>query len=142
MAVQVRKLAENVHRQSWVRDERIARRGRHRRWSVGEVCYERTSKDPIVGRILEDVACRHCSQAEAVDEDRLKLSLEKVEYKHPHGQRLQSRRRCICAFAIDIWSQKVDSRVYQQRPKVLDDEDSPPGDLRTEILDLYHIAVS
>ena len=85
----IRDFAHGKQRDAEVRDERVGRlSGR----AVGAVCPVRqvqAREDPVVARVLVDVADGHRGAAEAVDEDGLVLALGEVDDAHEEREALE-----------------------------------------------------
>ena len=89
MVAQVAQLANNEESDCETCDQRVRRAGGRSGRRVDPVSNVGTTEDPVVSRVLEDVARRHGSTGEAVYEDSLELALSKVQCQHDAGQPLQ-----------------------------------------------------
>lgn len=88
MRVEIGKLTECEESQSNVQQQGVRLRSSGRGWRVGWVCDQQASQNPVVKRVLENVACRHCRIAEAVHEQCLELSFEEMQCDRDAGRRL------------------------------------------------------
>lgn len=79
MCVQVEQLTYGEEREPSVSERRATGTCSDACGRICEICDEQTGEQPVVSRVLEDVEHRHRCIAKAVDEDRLELTLEKVE---------------------------------------------------------------
>lgn len=122
--------------------------GRGPRRHVEEVRQVDAREDPVVGRVLEDVAERHGGSGKAVDEERLVFALQEVKSREPAHEYLAECRRRKCAFKrrgkrkvrqriirrsrVDERADNVEhKRVDEERAQIFDNEDCAPTNLGT-----------
>lgn len=122
-------LADNKQRNARVCEDRV--RGLRGRTvgAVCPVCEVQARHDPVVSRVLVDVADGHGRRGEAVHEEGLILALGEVDDAHEECELLQRRGGLVGG--VEERPREVHERVDQKRAEVLDNEDGAPGDLRT-----------
>lgn len=87
-------------------------------------------KNPVVGRVLEDVEDRHGRGGESMDEKRFVFTFEEVEDDHGARQLLGGRSgregRQAGGCMIDLGAEEVHEGMDHKRAEVLEDEDGTP----------------
>ena len=115
----------------WVRLVELRPIGR--RGPVYPVCEIRASQEPVMRRVAEDVEDRHRGIGEAVDEERLELTLDEVGSYEDHGEGLQGSSWLVACRGrvVDVRAEEVDEGVEEDRSRIFDEVDCRPGDLRS-----------
>jgi hypothetical protein len=81
--------SDSEERNTQVCEERIALPRSRGVGAIGPVCQVQTREDPVVARVLVDVADGHCRAAEAVDEQSLVLAFGEVNDAHEKSETLE-----------------------------------------------------
>lgn len=91
---------------------------------------EEARKGPVEEAVLEDVEDRHGIGRELVDEGSLELALDEVSNNETKGEPLGIGHGLVAA-SEDVGSGGDNGDVEEDGTKILDEEDSSPGNLGT-----------
>ena len=135
---EVTELADGVQRErkgGEPRERRVVRGGARGGGRVRAQGYVGPGEEPVVRRVLENVGEGHRGGGEAMNEERLELTLEEVEGYHGQRESLRCSRGREGRIArgrmgvVKVGAEEVDEWVEEEGPEVFDYEDCAPGDL-------------